>query len=180
VRREGRAGGTGAWLQFECGVVLARTRGVFIVRRTEKLSPWPASSAPRWNSDPNALDDARGAARGAGLRMKRDDSRDGLQRAGRGGDGGIAKVEKGQGALRKIQVSRRLAVLRADAREGGAEGKNMDLIVEKATESARRASSPCSRAEQVVRADEAKCHQARQVAAVRWGGETVRPDLVTR
>ena len=109
-----------------------------------------------WNPDKLALDDGETHHALGVLRMKAGEKSDGLQRAGGGGDGGAGGVRKGARGAAKDQRRRRARRCACEIVLGQAipKGKNMELIVEKATELGAAAIVPLLSERTIVRADE--------------------------
>ncbi len=108
-----------------------------------------------WNPDRLALDPAETHHALDVLRMKSGDRATLFNGAGAEATVEFAKVEKGSVELRKIQVSK-TPPLRCEITLGQAipKGKNMDLIIEKATELGAATIAPLLSERTVVRADE--------------------------
>lgn len=108
-----------------------------------------------WNPDKLALDPGETHHALDVLRMKAGDRATVFNGAGAEATVEIAKVEKGMIELRKIQASK-TQPLNCEITLGQAipKGKNMDLIIEKATELGAAAIAPLLSERTVVRADE--------------------------
>ncbi|MGB8166963.1 MAG: 16S rRNA (uracil(1498)-N(3))-methyltransferase [Chthoniobacteraceae bacterium] len=108
-----------------------------------------------WNPDKFALDDAETRHALQVLRMKAGDRATVFNGQGMEATVEFERVDKGSVTLRKIQVSK-TAPLACEITLGQAvpKGKNMDLIVEKATELGAAGIAPLLSERTVVRADE--------------------------
>lgn len=108
-----------------------------------------------WNPDRLALDDGEARHALQVLRMKAGDRATVFNGQGQEATVEFASVEKGSVTLRKIQASK-TAPLACEITLGQAvpKGKNMDLIVEKATELGAAGIAPLLSERTVVRADE--------------------------
>ena len=108
-----------------------------------------------WNPDKLALDDAEARHAVQVLRMKAGDRATVFNGQGVEATVEFAKVEKGRVTLRKIQVAKTLPLMcELTLAQAVPKGKNMDLIVEKATELGAAVIAPLLSERTVVRADE--------------------------
>ncbi len=116
-----------------------------------------------WNPDQLALDPGETHHALDVLRMKLGDRATVFNGAGAEATVEFSKVEKGSVELRKIQVSK-TPPLRCEITLGQAvpKGKNMDLIIEKATELGAAAIAPILSERTVVRADEGEALAKRE------------------
>lgn len=116
-----------------------------------------------WNPDKLALDDAEARHAVQVLRMKVGDRATVFNGQGVEATVEFAKVEKGQVTLRKIQVSKTPPLAcELTLAQAVPKGKNMDLIVEKATELGAAVIAPLLSERTVVRADEGEALSKRE------------------